>query len=70
MIFDSRFGFLDLTALSLKDRLKNEEIDKLIAYLKPPMINTTDRNIFSINNYQFYFRELRISKVSKYRRMF
>ena len=42
MIYDSRVGFLDLKALSLKDELEREDINKLIAYMKPLMINATD----------------------------
>ena len=47
MIYDSRVGFLDLKALSLKDDLEREDINKLIAYMKPLMINATDRNVLS-----------------------
>ena len=42
MIYDSRVGLLDLKALSLKDELEREDINKLIAYMKPLMINATD----------------------------
>ena len=35
MIYDSRVGFLDLKALSLKDELEREDIKKFIAYMKP-----------------------------------
>ena len=38
MIYDSRVGFLDLNALSLKDELEREDVNKLIAYMKPLMI--------------------------------
>ena len=31
MIYDSRVGFIDLKALSLKNDLKREDINKLIA---------------------------------------
>ena len=58
MIYDSRVGFLDLKALSLKDDLEREDIIKLIAYMKPLMINATDRNFIDHNNYQFYFNKL------------
>ena len=34
MIYDSRNGFLDLKALSLKDKLDSGEINKHIAYMK------------------------------------
>ena len=53
MIYDSRVGFLDLKALSLKDDLEREDINKLIAYMKPLMINATDRNVINHDNYQF-----------------
>ena len=39
MIHDSRVGFLDFKALSLKDELEREDVNKLIAYMKPLMIN-------------------------------
>ena len=49
-IYDSRVGFLDLKALSVKDELDSKEIDKLLAYMKPLMINATDRNIVNVDN--------------------
>ena len=58
MIYDSRVGFLDLKALSLKDDLEREDINKLIAYMKPLMINATYRNVINNDNYQFYFNKL------------
>ena len=58
MINDSRIGFLDLRALSSKDDLENEDINKLIAYMKPLMINATDRNVNNHDNYQFYFNKI------------
>ena len=58
MIYDSRVGLLDIKALSLKDDLNREDINKLIAYMKPLMINTTDRNVINHDNYQFYFNKL------------
>ena len=58
IIYDSRVGFLDLKALSLKDDLEREDINKLIAYMKPLMINATDRNVINHDNYQFYFNKL------------
>ena len=58
MIYDSRIGFLDLKALSLKDELEREDINKLIAYMKPLMINATDRNVINHDNYIFYFNKL------------
>ena len=57
-IYDSRVGFLDLKALSLKDELERQDINKLIAYMKPLMINATDRNIINHDNYQFYLNKL------------
>ena len=62
MIYDSRVGFLDLKALSLRDKLERDEIDKHIAYMKPLMTNATDRKIFNTDNYQFYFIKLLTSK--------
>ena len=60
MIYDSRVGFLDLKALSLKvkDDLEREDINKHIVYMKPLMINATDRNVINHDNYQFYFNKL------------
>ena len=58
MIYDSRVGFLDLKALSLKDEFETEDMNKLIAYMKPLMINATDRNVINHDNYQFYFKKL------------
>ena len=58
MIYDSRVGFIDLKALSLKDELEREDINTLIAYIKPLMINATDRNIINHDNYVFYFNKL------------
>ena len=58
MIYDSRVGFLDLKALSLKDELEREDINKLIAYMKPLMINATDRNVTNHDNYIFCFNKL------------
>ena len=58
MIYDSRVGFLDLKALSLKDNSEREDINKLIAYMKPLTINATDRNVINHDNYQFYFNKL------------
>ena len=55
MIYDSRVGFLDLKALSLKDDLEREDINKLIAYKKPLMINATDRNVINHDNYIYIF---------------
>ena len=57
-IYDSRVGFLDLRAHSLKDDLEREDINKLIAYMKPLMINGTDRNVINHDNYIFYFNKL------------
>ena len=58
MIYDSRVGFLDLKALSLKDELEREDINKLIAYMKRLMINATDRNVVNHDNYIFHFNKL------------
>ena len=58
MIYDSRVGFLDLKALNIKDKLESEDKNKLIAYMKPLMINATDRNTINHDNYQFYFIKL------------
>ena len=58
MIDDSRVGFLDLKALSLKDKLENDDENKLIAYMKPLMINATDRKTINHDKYQFYFNKL------------
>ena len=58
MIYDSRVGFLDLKALSLKDELDRENKNKMIAFLKPLMNNATDRNTIDHDNYQFYFNKI------------
>ena len=58
MIYDSRVGFLDLKALSLKDELERKDINNIIVYMKPLMINATDRNVINHDNYMFYFNEL------------
>ena len=58
MIYDSRVGFFDLKALSLKDKLESEDKNKPIAYMKPLMINATDRKTINHDNYQFYFNKL------------
>ena len=58
MLYDSRVGFIDLEALSLKDELEREDINKLIAYIKPLMINAADRNVINHDNYIFYFNKL------------
>ena len=58
MIYDSTVGFLDLKALSLKDKLESEDKNKLIAYMKPLMINATERDTINHDNYQFYFNKL------------
>ena len=63
MIYDSRVGFLDLKALSLKDELEREDINKLIAYMKPLMINATDRNVINHDNYIFYFKKLKLKNI-------
>ena len=58
MIYDSRVGSLDLEALSLKDELERDDINQLIAYMKPLMINATDRNVINHDNFFFYFKKL------------
>ena len=58
MLYDSRVGFLDLKALSLKDELEREDINKFIAYMNSLMINATDRNVINHDNYVFYFNKL------------
>ena len=58
MIYDSRVVFLDLKALNFKDKLESEDKNKLIAYMKPLMINATDLNTINQDNYQFYFNKL------------
>ena len=58
MLYESRVGFLDLKTLSLKDELQREDINKLVAYMKPLMINATDRNVINHDNYILYFNKL------------
>ena len=58
MIYDSRVGFVDLKALSLKDKLESEDKNKLIVYMKQLMINATDRSTINHDNYHFYFIKL------------
>ena len=58
MLYDSRVGFLDLKALSLKDESEREDINKLLAYMKPLMINATDINVINHDNYILYFNKL------------
>ena len=62
MTYDSRVGFLDLKALSLKHKLESDEIHKLIAYMKPLMISATDRAVVKPDNYQLYFNKLLTSR--------
>ena len=50
MMYDSRVGFLDLKALSFQDELEKNDINKLIAYMNPLMINATDRNTINHDN--------------------
>ena len=57
MIYDSRIGFLELNALSLKDELESSEMYKLIAYMKPLLVNATDRAVVKKDIYQFYFKK-------------
>ena len=65
MIYDSRIGFLDLKALSLKDKLESDVLNKLMDHMKTLMKNATDRNSNNTNNYQFYFNKLLISRSIK-----
>ena len=58
MIYDSRVDFLDLKALSSKDKLESKAKIKPRAYLKTLIINATDRNIVNHDNYQFYINKL------------
>ena len=58
MLYDSRVGFLDLKALCLKDKQEREDINKFLAYVKPLMINATDRKVINHDNYIFYFNKL------------
>ena len=58
MIYDSRVGFPDLKAFSLKQELEREDINKPIAYMKTLMTNATDRISINHDNYQFYFNKL------------
>ena len=57
-IYDSRVGFFDLKALSLKDKLESQDENKLIAHMKPLMINATDINTINHDNYHFYFNKI------------
>ena len=61
IIYDSRIGFMDFKALSLKDGLDSNEADKLIAYIKPPL----KRNTFRKDNYIFYLINFSLQKGSK-----
>ena len=54
----TRVGFLFLKALSFKNKLERDVINKLIAYMKPLLVNATDRNTINTENYQFYFNKL------------
>ena len=57
MIYDSRVGFMDLKALSSKDKSESDEIDKLIAYIKPLLNGATNRAVYNKDNYIFYFNK-------------
>ena len=54
MIYDSRVGFINLKALRLKAEFERDEESKHIDYIKPLMINSTDRNTINIHYYLFY----------------
>ena len=58
MLYDSRVGFIDLKALSSKDELEREGINKLIAFMKALMIIATDRNVINHDNFIFHFNKL------------
>ena len=62
LIYESRVGHMELKAFSLKDKLESDEIDKLIAYTKPLMINARDRNTINADNYPFYFNKFLASR--------
>ena len=62
IIYDSRVGFLELKAHSLKDEIERDEINKIIDYIKPLMNNDLVRNTISINNFQFFFNKLLTSR--------
>ena len=62
MIYDSKVGFLDLKALSLKDKLESDEINNTINKMKPLMKNASERNNINIDNYQFYFNKTLTSR--------
>ena len=68
MTHNSRVCSLDLKALSLKDELEREDMNKLITYMKPLMNNPTDRNTINHDNYPFYFNKLLTLK--KYKKKF
>ena len=55
MIYDSRVGFLNLKALSLKDKLEIEDKNKPIAYMKSLMINATDGNTINYDLFLINF---------------
>ena len=57
MIYDSTVGFLVLKALSLKDKLEREDINKLIAYMKPRMINAKERKVDNHDKCIFFFNK-------------
>ena len=62
MIYDSRVGFLELKALSLKDELENSKINKNIDFKKPLMNSATDRNTINKDNYIIYLTEIFTSR--------
>ena len=58
MVYDSRVGFLGLKALSLKDELESNDVNKIIDYIKALMNSATDRNTTNKVNYILYFNKL------------
>ena len=65
-IYDSRIGFVDLEALSLKDELDNDKINNFIDYIKPLMNSAKNRNTINKYNFIFYFNKLLTAKGTKY----
>ena len=53
---------MDLKALSLKDELDNDEIDKLTDYFIPLTYSSTNRNTINKDKFIFYFKKLLTSR--------